>query len=339
MKRLWIYAVAAFLAIGMVAGESAMAQKSFSGGGSRTSSGSSSSRSSSSSSSSSSRSSSSSSSAKPSPAPSGGKSFSGGTSSSSGSKATVSPSPTPTKSPPPPSSSGQSGTVNSNSSNTSAKPKSSFGAGQATAQKTDTSRQSYQQYKLSQQPKSSYTAPDGKSQSIRADDPQVAYLRGRLDGERVANRGVRVTSYYGTRYDYYVHRPVIIYSDPYSSVFHWWLLEQSVDAQARWYYNHERNMDRARFDAAMAQNSQLRAQVEAMRAQNVARDPNFTPAGMDPDLQYNDAYVDAVANPQVVTVKASGGFFGWWCLWSFFGIVGLIILIAFIVSSSESNEA
>jgi hypothetical protein len=89
----------------------------------------------------------------------------------------------------------------------------------------------------------------------------------------------------------YYSRPVVIYNDPYNSFFWWWLLDRSLDDRAWWAYHHRYDMDPARYQALVANDQQLESRVEQLEAQQVQRDPNFVPAGVDRDLMYSDQYV------------------------------------------------
>jgi hypothetical protein len=89
----------------------------------------------------------------------------------------------------------------------------------------------------------------------------------------------------------YSYRPVVVYHDPYSSLFWWWLLDRSIDDRAWWAYHHRYDMDPSRYQALLATDQQLEARVEQLEAQQPARDPAYTPAGVDRDLMYSDQYV------------------------------------------------
>ena len=89
----------------------------------------------------------------------------------------------------------------------------------------------------------------------------------------------------------YSSRPWVVYHDPYSSLFWWWLLDRSLDDRAWWAYHHRYDMDPARYQALVATDQQLEARVEQLEAQQAPRDPNYVPAGLDRDLMYSDQYV------------------------------------------------
>jgi hypothetical protein len=149
-------------------------------------------------------------------------------------------------------------------------------------------------------PKPTYTDAKGQSRPIPKKDPEVDYLRGRLDGERYASRPTRVRSYYGSRYDYYYSRPVVVYGDHFSSAFHWWLLDQSLQTQAMWMYNHRYDMDQARYNALLSQNAMLAQQVNQLELQRLNRDAHWTPNGWEYDGMLDDNYVAGVYNPAPV---------------------------------------
>jgi hypothetical protein len=104
--------------------------------------------------------------------------------------------------------------------------------------------------------------------------------------DNYATHHTRIINYYGP----YMGRPVVLYHDPYSSWFWWWLLDQSLDTRAQWAYNHRYAMDAARYDALMA-DANLAARVRQLEQSQSRVDPNFAPAGMQRDLMYNERYV------------------------------------------------
>lgn len=158
--------------------------------------------------------------------------------------------------------------------------------------------ESRQAYEKAATPAASYKTPAGKEVKIDPKDKQADYLRGRLDESRWQNRNSRESSFYGG----YASRPVIIYNDCYHPMWNYWLLSQSVDTMALWCYHHQASMDAARLNSMYAENAGLRAKVAALEAQRIARDPTYMPANVDPDLAYNDAYVNACFNPHPKTV-------------------------------------
>jgi hypothetical protein len=67
-------------------------------------------------------------------------------------------------------------------------------------------------------------------------------------------------------------------------------------------------MDPARYDALVARDQQLQARVSELEAQQVQRDPSFTPAGLDRDLMYSDQYVQN----NYANRRTTGGVLSFW---------------------------
>lgn len=149
-------------------------------------------------------------------------------------------------------------------------------------------------YEKSHAPAPSYKTSAGKEVKIDPKDKEIGYLRGRLDESRWQNRYPRTQVFYGP----YAGMPMFPYADPYHPFWNYWLLSQSLDVASLWIYHHQLSMDSARLEAMYAQNAALRARVQALEASKLARDPTYTPAGVDPDLMYADGYVDAAYNPR-----------------------------------------
>jgi len=143
-------------------------------------------------------------------------------------------------------------------------------------------------------PATEYRNPKGEVVKIDPKDRKIQELRSELSEEKWRNRELRHRTFYSTYYS----RPVVIYHDPYPSVFWWWLLDRSIEQQALWAYHHRASMDAARYNELLGRNAELRARVAALEAQKVPVDPTFKPAGMtDRDMMYDDNFVNAVYNP------------------------------------------
>jgi hypothetical protein len=156
-------------------------------------------------------------------------------------------------------------------------------------------------YTRGQQPRTTYTDSRGAARPIDPKDRQIEELRRDLDHERWMRRESRQRGWFG---DYY-SRPVVVYQDPFSNVFWWWLLAQSLDTRAHWAYHHRDAMDEARYRDLLARDARLEARIRELEREGVKRDPAQRPEGMDPDLMYTDEYVDAVYNPQPTAPAAS----------------------------------
>lgn len=188
----------------------------------------------------------------------------------------------------------------------------------AEAQRRAASRRAYT---AGQRPRPNYTDPAGQSHPINPADRRVEELRRQLDRERWVNRELRRRDVFGPYYD----RPLVVYHDPYSSLFWWWLLSQSLDQQARWAYHHRTDMDPDRYRDLVKQNADLENRVHDLEAKGVARDPTYRPSEVSPDLMYTDGFVNAVYNPQRVPLD-------WRAMFVFLGKALLVIaVLAFLV--------
>ncbi len=196
--------------------------------------------------------------------------------------------------------------------------------------------ESRQQYSQGTTAKTEYKTSTGATKTIDPKDAKIERLRGQLDQQKWVNRDQRQQQFYGSYYS----RPVVVYNDPYPSMFWWWMLDRSLDERAMWAYHHQHDMDQSRYREMCAKDAQLDARVRQLEAQKVARDPNYTPKNMEPDLMYNNDYVDAVYNPKGTDSDDDddSGITGWGVLkFMFFTtvIVGVIVFVVWFVFVRE----
>lgn len=196
-------------------------------------------------------------------------------------------------------------------------------------------------YERSQTPASTYTTPKGETKPINPKDPTNEYLRGRLDESRWVNRTQRETVFY-SRYNSPAY-PVIVYSDPFHPMYHYWLMDQSLNTAALFIICHEHEMERARVNDMYRRNAQLEAEVARLRAGGAKVDHGWYPDSGDPDLYFNGRYVDATYNPRPkerteYTYAESGGgptwggfWHGVWVLikWCFY--IALALFLGYVV--------
>ena len=216
-----------------------------------------------------------------------------------------------------------------------------FDQAAARARKQEASGAKFAQFKASQLPPSSTpnelaqpnisgavpnSVPDTPSYRVKPSPLPVSsggYYRPVVyvpDAGTLSTRPVRIYNVFNP----YAARPVVIYRDPYNSLFWWWLLDRSLDDRAWWAYHHRYDMDPARYQALVAQDQQLEARVEQLEAQQTPRDPNYTPPGVDRDLMYSDRYVEQTYSNRpttmgvvafwvlaIPTALAVSGFFIW----------------------------
>jgi hypothetical protein len=278
----------------------------------------------------SSSSSSSSSSSKPSTTTNSKSSYSSGRSTySSGPAITTAPKPSvPSNYHPGTSYSSGSRTYTAVSSSAGTKPKGgSFDGNAAAAQKRVESKAAYIK---GPEPRPSYTTPTGRTVNINPSSSSVQQIHN-MDHNVYITRETRIHTFYSSYpyYSDYGRYPVVVYNDPYSNFFWYWLLDQSVERRAMWAYNHRADIDDARYQALLAKDANLAARIRQLEAEKHAVDPAYVPPGLDqPDLMYTDDYVDSIVNPH--TVVTHPGWFGK-ILWWFFMIVIGILVVWFLI--------
>jgi hypothetical protein len=211
-----------------------------------------------------------------------------------------------------------------------------FDQAAARARKEEVSQARFTEFKQAQSAPATATAntptPVSPEPSYRAKPPPLpgaggGYSSGSYrstvyvpDTGTMSSRPVRVY----TVFHPYASYPVVIYRDPYDSLFWWWLLDRSLDDRAYWTYHHRYDMDPARYQALVANDQQLEARVEQLESQQAPRDPSYVPPGVDRDLMYSDHYVSQTYSNRptvggrlafwvlaVPLAMAVGGFFIW----------------------------
>lgn len=169
-----------------------------------------------------------------------------------------------------------------------------FDANAAAAQRREESRAAFTR---GTQPRPTYRTPGGETRPLDPADRRVEQVRRQEDSWHWTTREER-------RRKVFVPPPVppapavVIYRDPYSSWFWWWLLAQNLDTRAAWAYHHQADMDAARYRDLLAKDRQLEARIHELEAKKVPRDPTYAAPGVDPDLMYDDGFVEAAVNPQ-----------------------------------------
>jgi hypothetical protein len=168
---------------------------------------------------------------------------------------------------------------------------SSFDRAAAAAQRREESKARFTQ---GTKPRTTYTTSSGETRPIDAGDKRVEVIRRNTDLGRWATREQRRLQVYSIP----APQPVIIYQDPYSDWFWWWLLTRDQDTRALWAYHHQSDIDAARYRDLLAKDQQLEARIRELETKQVPRDPTYAPPGLDPDLMYDDGFVEAAVNPQ-----------------------------------------
>jgi hypothetical protein len=150
-------------------------------------------------------------------------------------------------------------------------------------------------YNVGPSPRPNYNDAKGQSRPLDPADARVDNLRNNTNWSTRSTRSGNVFVNVGPPLGY----PNVYYRDPYSNIFWWWLLSQSLDTRAYWGYHHYGQMDSLRYRDLLEHDKALEDRIRKLEAEKVKRDPNFTPAGMDNDLMFNDGYVEAAVNPTV----------------------------------------
>jgi hypothetical protein len=161
----------------------------------------------------------------------------------------------------------------------------------ATAQRRQESKAAFT---LGTKPRPTYTTSDGKTHPLDAGDKRVEEIRRDTDPGRWATREQRRRTVFPNP----PPPPVVIYHDPFSNWFWWWLLAQDLNTRALWAYHHHSDMDAARYRDLLAKDAQLEKRIHELEAKKEPRNPTYAPPGLDPDLMYDDGFVDAAINPQ-----------------------------------------
>jgi hypothetical protein len=149
-------------------------------------------------------------------------------------------------------------------------------------------------------PKPSFTTATGKRVNVGGTQA-ASTVRNTLSPLRYENRAERQRMAYPTIPD--SSRPVIInqygggaMGDPFSGLFMYALLSQSLSNQAAFHHNHWGEYSEERRAKLLAENAELKAELDKLKDQ--PRDTKFVPAGTDPDLIYSDEFVEAAYNPE-----------------------------------------
>ncbi len=143
----------------------------------------------------------------------------------------------------------------------------SFDTAAARAKQEEASRRDFNRFKegQSRSPSDASSAPaysyQGKPPPIIRSDNAYRQRVFVPDTQVIVTRPGRVRTIFGSYYT----RPVVIYQDPYSNLFWWWLLDRSIEDHAWWAYHHRYDMDPARYQALVANDRQLEERVEQSR--------------------------------------------------------------------------
>ena len=195
--------------------------------------------------------------------------------------------------------------------------------------------ESQKRYTAAAAPKSSYTTPGpgGVNKPIQPNSPQVQTVRRYVTHERYITYDNRASGFYGGYYG----RPSFFH-DSFSPFLMGWMFSSALSShdRAMWAYNHQNEMDQARYQEMLRRDAQLQAEIDQLKAAKTPIDPSFVPAAMkdNPDLMYSKEFVDAAYNPVEVAGASSGH--GW--LYSLFVstlVVGALGYVGYLLFFKE----
>jgi hypothetical protein len=204
----------------------------------------------------------------------------------------------------------------------------SYDASAAAAQRREESRAAFRE---GQKPRITYTTPQGETRPLDAQDQRVTQIRRDMDADRWATRDARRQRAFPAPAP---PAPVIVYRDPYSDWFWFWLLTQNRDMRASWAYNHRSDMDAARYRDLLAKDQQLEARIRELEAKGVRPDSTWAPPGLDSDLMYEDGFVVAAVNPQPAPrapLPPAHARHLWGALWRILLILAIMAFLVWLV--------
>lgn len=163
-------------------------------------------------------------------------------------------------------------------------------------------------------PKSSYTSSSGKTVNVRKDSTAVQTMRSRPSTDytpaaRTQRTEVHITNYgYSHPYSYYRSYDPYYVGGGYSSAFWWMMMEWNAERRARWLYHNQANIESAAYQKGM-QDAAVAAELARLKAENTVADPNYIDSEFkdNPDLMYDQDYVEAAYNPTVVPPSSGAG--------------------------------
>jgi hypothetical protein len=113
---------------------------------------------------------------------------------------------------------------------------------------------------------------------------------------------------YSRPYDWYYSQPTFYVGGGYSSAF-WWMMmtDWTAERRAYWLYHNQANIERDAYERGM-KDAAVAAEIAKLKAQGVKPNPDYVDKEFsdNPDLMYDQDYVEAAYNPVVVEEHSSG---------------------------------
>jgi hypothetical protein len=178
----------------------------------------------------------------------------------------------------------------------------------ARAAKQEVSRKEYvAQQKASAPPKEKYVASNGKEVKVDTQSKVTEKIRSRPSTEYTPERRtVRVTEHvthhhYHHPYSWYGSQPYVYVGNGYSSAF-FWIMMSEWDSQRRadWLYHNRDRIERSAYDQGV-RDAQVQARLNELERQRIPRNRDYIDRDFanNPDLMFEDGYVEATYNPTI----------------------------------------
>lgn len=160
--------------------------------------------------------------------------------------------------------------------------------------------------------RSSYVSASGKSVNVRKDSTAVKTMRSRPSTDytpaaRTQRTEVHITNYgYSHPYSYYHSHSPYYMGGGYSSAYWWMMMEWDANRRARWLYHNQSNIESAAYQKGM-QDAAVATEIARLKAEGTSADSNYIDKEFadNPDLMYDQEYVEAAYNPTVVQPRRS----------------------------------
>jgi hypothetical protein len=230
---------------------------------------------------------------------------------------------------------------------TSKKPPSGIPQSEKTrAMKQEISKKTFvAEQKASAPPKDSYKRPDGKEIKIDTKSDAVTKIRNRPSTDYTPERRRTrveehvVVHHYHHPSVWYYQQPTVYIGGGYSSSFWWMMMEWDAQRRAEWFYHNRDRIDRDAYNRGVA-DAEVRARLADLERRQAQRNPNYIDRDFanNPDLMYEDGYVEAAYNPKVVPVSnpapapqysgSSGPSMFWSFLVGVFNVCCIVVAVA-----------
>lgn len=210
----------------------------------------------------------------------------------------------------------------SGSSTSSSKPKYGSGSTSSKPKYSAPAKKAYVPTKTATSPpKSSYTTSTGKTVKVNSSSSAVKSIRSRPSTDytpaaRTQRTEVHITTMgYAHPYSYYNSYQPFYVGGGYSSSFWWMMAEWNAERRARWLYHNQGNIDQSAYERGM-KDAAVAAEIARLKTEGTAQNGDYIDSEFEknPDLMYDQDYVEAAYNPTVAPKKNGFATFMKWVL-------------------------